>query len=350
MQYRGINYDTGTKTITGNNTRIAFSLDAAEKEIDIIKNELHCNAIRICGCDLERVVDAAKIALRVGLTVWFSPSIQYENKETTLDFVIKSSIAAEKLRVISPNIIFVTGTEFTLFSNGFVKGDSVHKRLKNMFGPLSILKNALRLPRSYNNKLNRFLSLAADKIKEHFHGQITYASGTWEKVNWDKFDIIGVDLYRAAYNKVNYEDHLQSYLRLGKRLSIMEFGCCAYKGAEDAGPMGWAIVDWKKNKPEVKGDHTRDEGVQEKYIVDLLSIFQNEEVFAAFAFTFITGNYIHDEDPKYDLDMGSFGIVKALSSDKTGYKNLHWIPKRAFFSIASFYGSLLIRQEDEIAV
>ena len=243
MIYKGINYDTGTRTLTGRVTREIFDLAVVSKEIAIIKNELYCNAIRISGFDLERMVKAAEIALKEGLTVWFSPSLQYENHENVFRYIVQSAAAAEKLRAEFPHIIFVAGCELTLFASDFVKGETGEERIKNLFGPLSMLKNVMGIRRRYNSLLNKFLTEAVREIRKRFNGQITYASGTWEKVDWGLFDIIGIDHYRASYNKSTYVNELKSYKKFVKPVSIMEFGCCTYKGAEDKGAMGWAIVE-----------------------------------------------------------------------------------------------------------
>ena len=348
MAYKGINYDTGTKTLTGRFTRETFDLNIVTKEISIIKNELHCNAIRISGVHIERVVQASEIALKQGLTVWFSPSLQYDNPENTVNYIIQSSVAAEQLRSRFSNLIFVAGCELSLFTSGFIKGDTGEERIKNMFGPINLIKNMLGISRKYNSQLNKFLSNAISEIRKHFHGQITYASGTWEKVDWEIFDIIGIDFYRASYNKSTYLKELQNYKRLGKPVSIMEFGCCTYKGAEDKGAMGWAIVDWKKDRPELKGSYIRDEEVQANYLLELLNIFETENVYAVFVFTFISANYIHDDNPRYDLDMASYGVVKAINNNEQGYdQNLAWIPKRAFFELANFYKNHFPQPEEK---
>src|SRR4051794_40288338 len=135
MKYKGINYDVGTKTVTGRLTRETFDLNIVTKEIEIIKNELHCNVIRISGLHIERIVKASEIALKIGLTVWFSPALQYENQENTLRYIIQSSAVAEKLRSEYSNLIFVVGCELSLFTSGFVKGETGDKRLKTLFSP-----------------------------------------------------------------------------------------------------------------------------------------------------------------------------------------------------------------------
>ena len=340
MNIKGINYDIGTKTTTGRLTRETFDLSIVAKEIEIIKNDLHCNAIRISGLDTERIAVAAEIALKLGLTVWFSPSMHYDTQENTLKYVMQACRAAEKLRSVYSNVIFVLGCEFTLFTAGFVRGNTGNERLKNLFSPVSLVKNLIGMRRSYNKRLNIFLSRAVENVRQEFHGQITYASGTWEKPGWEIFDLIGVDFYRSSYNKLTFLKELQAYKKMGKPVYIMEFGCCTYKGAEDKGAMGWAIADWKKGIPELKGNFTRDEQVQAKYLAELLEIFNAEGIPGAFVFTFVMYNYLHDNDPRYDMDMASYGIVKVMPGKKGGYhQNLPWVPKQAFYDLADYYSN-----------
>jgi len=338
MDYKGINYDIGTKTLKGKITREVFDAAMVAKEIAIIKNELHCNAIRISGLDIERIGIASEAALKLGLTVLFSPALHYDNRENTLQYILKGAEAAEKLRRQYPNIIYVTGCELTMFTAGFVKGQTGMERIGSIFSPFSMVKNLLGIPRTYNKRLNSFLSGSVTEIRKTFKGQITYASGTWEKVDWDLFDMIGIDHYLSAFNKAIYAREIQKYKQVGKPLLITEFGCCAYKGAQDKGAMGWAIVDWDKNRPQLKGDYTRDERVQANYLTDCLGIFKNEKVDGAFAFTFATYNYIQADNPQFDIDMASYGVVKMLPEDKQpGYEGMSWARKEAFFTLGELY-------------
>jgi hypothetical protein len=338
MKYKGINYDTGTTTTTGGITRENFDLGIVEKEIKIIKEELHCNAIRISGIYIDRVAKASEIALEMGLTVLFSSFPLYDNPENTLEYIVQSAIAAEKLRTRYSNVILVLGCELSLFTSGFIKGNTGNDRLANLFSPVSLFKNMIGIRRGYNKRLNKFLSTAIGEIKMRFSGQITYASGTWEKVNWKEFNIIGVDLYRSSYNKSIYLKELRRYKKIDKPFIITEFGCCTYAGADEKGAVGWAIVDWKKEIPELKGNYTRDESVQSKYLVELLDIFEKEEVAGAFVFSFISYNYQYNEDPRYDLDIASYGIVRSMPD--TGpryYEDMPWIPKQAFYAVGNYF-------------
>jgi hypothetical protein len=118
----------------------------------------------------------------------------------------------------------------------------------------------------------------------------------------------------------------------------MEFGCCTYQGAEDKGGIGWAIVDWKKAPPELKGNYLRDEETQAGYLLELLEIFEAERLFAAFAFTFILENYVYNPDARYDLDMASYGLVKPVANNSQGRgKDLPWLPKQSFYKLGSYY-------------
>jgi hypothetical protein len=338
MKYKGVNYDVGTITLTGGLTRENFDISDVEKEIEIIKADLHCNALRISGLHIERLIKIAEIALQKGLTVWLSPALHYATLENTLRYILENAAEAEKLRLRFPDVIFVLGCELSIFTSGFIKGDTGRKRLQTLFSPLSLLKNKIGIHRSYNKRLSKFLLEATKEVREIFHGQITYASGSWEKINWSMFDMVGVDLYRSSFNKAIYADELRNYKRIGRPLCIMEFGCCTYKGAEEKGAIGWAIVDWKKNPPELKGNYERDEKVQSTYLLELLKVFEQEDVFATFVFTFISCNYVYKNHPKYDLDMASYGVVKSTPGIKNpAYYNLQWLPKDAFLALQNHY-------------
>ena len=74
MLLRGINYDIGTPFRKDELSRPDFDEPVMRKEIEIIKNDLHCNAIRISGFDIQRLSRTAQFALEQGLQVWLSPA------------------------------------------------------------------------------------------------------------------------------------------------------------------------------------------------------------------------------------------------------------------------------------
>ena len=191
-------------------------------------------------------------------------------------------------------------------------------------------------PARYNRRLNAFLADALPVIRPIFGGQLTYSSGTWEDVDWSGFDVLGIDLYRDADNAATYVQDVRRLHRHGKPVVITEFGCCAFRGADDLGGTGFFKIDWTKNPPVVEPGIVRDEKVQARYIGELLDIFTAEGVHGAFVYDFIEPGNPYSPDPRHDLDMAGFGVVKCyptgheLAYDRTG----HFEPKAAFHLMA----------------
>jgi hypothetical protein len=167
---------------------------------------------------------------------------------------------------------------------------------------------------------------------------MTYSSGTWENVDWNLFDFVGIDYYRDEHNKPSYREKLRAYFKYGKPVVILEYGCCTYKGADDKGGYGWAIVDRNKTPNELKGDYLRDEGVQVNYLTELLDIFAEENVYGAFWFTFVMPSYPYNENQIYDLDTASYSVVKSfIDKNGTTYNDMPWEPKASFTALARYY-------------
>src|SRR5262249_18045284 len=170
-----------------------------------------------------------------------------------------------------------------LFADGIIPGHSFAERINNLLSTLDQLS-------VYNQRLNDVLQRAVTVTRAHFSGPVTYGSGTWEAVDWRDFDYVGVDAYRDATNAANYAEIVRSYHRHGKPVVVREFGCCCYEGAADRGGMGYDIVDWSKDVPELNGDYVRNESVQATYLAELLDVFAQEDVHGAFVYTFIEPN------------------------------------------------------------
>lgn len=339
MKRKGINYDIGTFTRgkESPSSRDVFDPVIVQREMEIIKNDLHCNAIRISGQDIERLTKASEYALLQGLEVWFSPALIDANEQETLNYFAECAKAAEKLRSQSPQVIFVAGCELTFFMNGLVEGNTAFDRISTFMKPWRLIKSTLRKG-PFNKRLNAFLFKATAVVREHFHGQLTYASGPWEDVNWTLFDFVGIDYYREGHNKNSYREKLRAYFKYGKPVVILEFGCCTYQGAEEKGGYGWAIVDRSKTPAQLKGEFVRDENVQAKELLELLDIFKEEKVEGAFVFTFVSPTYPYHENPLYDLDMASYSMVKSYT-DRKGetYQDMPWELKKSFLIVADYY-------------
>jgi hypothetical protein len=242
----------------------------------------------------------------------------------------------EQLRKEYSDIVFVIGTEFSLDIKGFIQGDTIYERISRMFKPASLIKNALGF--GIRKELNNFLSKAVLAARQNFKGDVTYSAGHWEKINWDLFDIVSVNYYRNKFNASRYRDYIKKFVNTGKRTAITEFGCCSYIGADQKGAWGYSVIDRSSPVPKLNAPYERDENVQAKYITDLLKIFSEENVFAAFVFNFIVPNAPYNKVPIYDLDMANFGIVKVLPGKNTGTDEPYiWERKKAFYELSKFY-------------
>ncbi|MFG3117496.1 hypothetical protein ACGF4C_24240 [Streptomyces sp. NPDC048197] len=71
MRAKGITYDT-CFTPGGKSSRPVFDAGAVRREIRMIADDLHCDAVRITGDDPGRLALAARHAADAGLKVWFN--------------------------------------------------------------------------------------------------------------------------------------------------------------------------------------------------------------------------------------------------------------------------------------
>lgn len=333
---KGVNYDTGVSSVLSDSTNSDLTIWKMKEEIGIIKNDLHCNAIRIYGRDLKKLVECANIAIETGLIVWFSPRFINVSPEEMLDYINKCSVAAEQLRKISSDLVYVLGNEFSLDIKGFIEGETMQKRILKFSDPVYRIKNIFGL--EINKKLNDFLKKSVSIARQDFKGEITYASGQWEKINWDLFDIVSINYYRNIYNFLHYKRKIKKLVQTGKKFAITEFGCCCYQGADKKGALGYLVVNWKTPKPSLIKNYKRDESVQSKYIIELLEIFKHENVWAVFVYTFVARKSVYNVNPKFDLDMANFGLIKVLSNnDKKSEVPYLWESKKAFHELSEFY-------------
>jgi len=233
----------------------------------------------------------------------------------------------------------VAGCELSLFCAGYLPGPTLGDRLDVLTGaaPAPGLQASFsKLPRVLNTTLGQ--SVAA--IRDYFRGPVTYASAPWEAVDWAQFDLVSVDLYRDSSNAAGYRDSLRSYTRFGKPVVVSEFGCCTYKGAADAGGSGFMVVDYDTQPPALKLKVTglqRSEAEQSCYLRELLAIFGEEGAHGAFWHTFAGWTFPYRPDPRSDLDLGSFGLVKVIEAPPADKEAVVLEPKEAFWALAAAY-------------
>jgi len=326
-----VNYDTGM-ALDDFHTRSVFDDDAVRRDMDAIANDLHATAVRISGDDLERILTAGRHAAAAGLDVWFSPFPYDLDGDELVAYLTRAAAAAETLRRESGlDVVLVLGCEMTLFSKGFVPGEGLAGRTATMTDPRTWATEDGRAPLLAGFERAREVqrrTVAA--AREVFGGRLTYASGTWEQVEWDLFDVVSIDAYRDEGNAARYAEELRAYHRFDRPVVVTEFGCCTYRGAADRGGLGWTIVREDRTIP---AEHERYEAEQVRYLHELDAVFDAERMTGAFWFTFAGFELPHrPDDPAHDLDIASYGLV-AVRPDGS------WEPKLAFHALAGLYGS-----------
>lgn len=125
----GVVYDVGLM-FGGKNLSVSnFRKEQVVYDMSIIKHVLNCNTVRIEGENLDRLSIATEEAHKQGLKVLFNPWKMEADSATTVDYMIRASKVAEKLRLKGADLIFVTGCEYTLFNRGVFPGDTFDKRI-----------------------------------------------------------------------------------------------------------------------------------------------------------------------------------------------------------------------------
>jgi hypothetical protein len=228
MNRRGVCCDVG-RVMWGVDWRPEFSAAESRRELQIIRDDLYCNAVRICGQKLDRLMTAGRDALDLGLEVWLSPELWDHSPVETLDYIVDATERAEKLRKHRPGqVVLSVASESTLLMSGIVEGGTFFERLHHPSFWERVRSG------THNAPLSAFLAEANDGVREVFHGSVTYASVPLETVDWSRFDFVSLDLYREARIRDRFADIVRGYFGHDRPVAITEFGCCTYRGAADA--------------------------------------------------------------------------------------------------------------------
>jgi hypothetical protein len=346
MRGKGITYDTGFLS-GGTSTREPFDPEVVRREMRIIRDDLHCNAVRVTGGKADRLKIAATHAAHAGLEVWLCPFTNGLTQDELLDVLADCAEHAERLRRSGAELVMLTGSELSLFTLGFLPGETLTERLALVADPLRVRP----MIGEVRARINDFLRRAVEIVRARFGGKVSYASLPLEGVDWAPFDIIATDAaYRTKETAPRFRDNIRAFVAQGraqgKRVAITEFGCTTHRGAADGGGdslVEGAIIVWGDDaRPaRLNGEYVRDENEQATYLRELLDVFEAEGVDSAFVNTFARYDLPHHSDPREDFDLASFGVVKVLdggSGARGGrYPDLPWEPKAAFDTLADCY-------------
>jgi hypothetical protein len=332
-------YDTGFVR-GGEISRPRFDPEVVKRELAIIRDDLHCNAVQLIGGDPERLELAASYAADLGLEVWFSPYPLELTAGEILSLFTDCAERAERLRKRGADVVFVTGVELSIMNRGFVPGDTLDDRLGLLLSQPGHQRERLR---EISVRVNDFLGTAVAMVRERFAGRITYASIPFERVDWTLFDITSVELIRNAEVAAQFRAGVRALVAAGKPVAITGFGAAAYRGAGDRGGRAMEILCYDPDTgapARLNGEYARDEAGQATYLRELLEIFDAEGVDGTFVFLFALDNLPHRPggDPRDDLDRASPGIVKPLEGRRgASYPDMTWEPKAAFTAVAECY-------------
>jgi hypothetical protein len=242
---------------------------------------------------------------------------------------VAADIAEDLRRRGDREVVLTLGCELSLFLKGILPGRSFLWRMRSLYVAW------MAMP-FFDRRLNPYLDAACRTAREHFGGPLTYSAGEWEGVDWTPFDFVGVDLYRDGSNAGSYRDKLRGLAAHGKPVVITEFGCAAFTGAERKGGGAFLAIDWWQSPPVLKPGHVRDEAVQARYLGELISLYKQEAVEGAFVYAFSEPRNVHTDDPRTDLDMAGYGVVKVVQP-ATAEAPERWLPKLAFGVVSDAY-------------
>lgn len=290
LAFRGIDYDTGTNYAPGWDSRPDWSEAVLREQLAIIRDELHCNAVTVFGSRPDRLEAGATAAVEAGLHVWLQPRLVDADPAETLDHLGRVASAAESLRATGAPVSLNVGCELSLLTQSIVPGSDYAQRaraLARMWPVLSV----------FNRRLRRLLDRSAAVARDRFDGEITYGAGTWEDVDWSRFDAIGLNHDNDRPDQAGWEDALWQAHAQGKPVLVTEFGC-----SDDLG--------------------------------ELLDAFTAAEVTGAFVFEFAEPAHPRADDPRPGPDVASSGVLAVEQDETSEGPRYRYRPTAGFHEIA----------------
>ena len=221
MRGKGVVYDVGRAMgALSVNWRPDYSSALMRRELNIIRTDLHANSVRLGGRDPRRLMAAAEYAASLGLQVWMGPELWNASPQRTLRYVTEAAAAAEPLfQRFGQQLTFCVGNELTFFMRGIVPGGSHAQRTR--------APNLREIVLSEQDTLRTFLADAAASVRRVYSGPISYCALPFERVEWDQFDVIGVNYYRQSRPGLTDDQYVAKVRGLqgtGKPAVITEFG------------------------------------------------------------------------------------------------------------------------------
>jgi hypothetical protein len=324
LTYRGVcyNVEDGETPSTG------WAAARMRTDLRAITDDLHATSISVHGTGVDRLSVTATEAAERGLHVWLQPRLADVPPADILDHLAETGRRAELLRRQGARVVLSVGCEFVLFVPGIVPGADVLERVENLlsgnFDPVVMV-----------TRLRNFTERAARTGRSVFRGPLTYGAAFDEEVDWSLFDLVSANYYGDRPRQ-----DLAAHLSLGKPVAITEFGCCTYAGAEVDGGMGWNMIDYTKDPPEVRPGLIRSERGQARYLTRQLDQYETMGLYAALVYDFVTPDAPHRRNPRFDLDLASYSLVRTIwDTPADPAPQWHWEPKLAFHALAQRFAA-----------
>ncbi|WP_245665135.1 hypothetical protein [Actinoplanes subtropicus] len=102
----------------------------------LTSDELQCDAVRITGGVQDRLETAARFAAEAGLEVWYCPFTNGLDRAGLLAFVLDGAERAERLRQGGAAVVYLTGSEISMFTDGFLPGRDLAERMALFTDPM----------------------------------------------------------------------------------------------------------------------------------------------------------------------------------------------------------------------
>jgi PKD repeat protein len=257
-------------------------IDITDEKLDIIHDELGCNAVLIFGnTEFEDdLIEAGRLAIRKGFDrIYVAPVYLDLPIDQTVQNIGRFAKKIRVLREASDSVVFMIGHEFTFDAYGIVPGETYPDRLWYPIQKPDWVRN------SYWKVLNSTLPDAFRRIialcRENYGYQIAYAATPDEAasiVPWSDpiFESVSSDAYiweNVGWTENWIVNHLSELKRFRKPVNSTEWGCMTYKRASQ---------EWYHDAPEDLAKYPYDEDEQTKYIAQYCNTLNRARISGAF--------------------------------------------------------------------
>jgi hypothetical protein len=297
--------------------------DVTDEKLDIIHNELGCNAVLIFGnTEFEDdLIEAGQLAIQKEFErIYIQPEYVDLPIDETIENIGRFAKKVKALRQASDSVVFMIGHEFTFDAYGIIPGDTHPERLRfPLDHPEWIRNNYWKTLRSVlPDAFRRIIALC----RENYGYQIAYAATMDEAadiVPWSDpiFESVSSDAYiwdKAGWTEDYIINHLNKLKMYRKPVNSTEWGCLTYKGASQE--WGFTEEDFAK--------YPYDEDEQANYIKRYCNMLNRARIDGAFC------AQLDDER------LRGYGLYKATSPGQFGAGSSR---KKGFYMYKSYQRS-----------